>query len=123
MWDLWLSQHESMTPVGVVTDRDLAVRAVTKNLDMSRERVESVMSERMITAHVNDDLDDVITTMEQNKVRRVLVLDQFGGLFGIVSIDDIISFLSGEFNRVQNLYISQTETSSRHRAHEFTRMI
>lgn len=113
----------SMTPIGVVTDRDLAIKAVAKNMDMRLEKVETIMTSRLITAHVNDDLDEVITLMEQNQVRRILVLDQLDQIFGIVSIDDIVSFLSKEFSRVQGLYLSQIGTSSRQRSHEFSRMI
>jgi CBS domain-containing protein len=76
--------------VGVVTDRDIAIRVVAegKNGDT---RVGDVLSGgRMTTCRPDDSVDDVMDAMAKDKVRRVPIVDDAGMLVGIVSQADIV---------------------------------
>ena len=80
---------ESLTPIGIVTDRDIACRAIAKGINALELTARDCMSSPSVTVHENADLNDCIEAMEQNRVRRVLVLDDFGRCCGIVSQADI----------------------------------
>lgn len=73
--------------VGMVTDRDIAIRGVASGLHHGSP-VMRVMSEDVETCSVDDDLDDVLDRMGQEQVRRMPVTSDDGELIGIVSISD-----------------------------------
>ena len=79
---------DSGTLVGVITDRDIACRCVAdgKSSDTS---VEDVMTSSPITVTPDTSVDDCRSKMEDNKVRRLPVVDESGKCCGIVSQADI----------------------------------
>lgn len=74
--------------LGVVTDRDIVVRAVAKGLD-GNTPLAKVMSSDVRTARETDDLDTVLADMASSQIRRLPVLDGEERLVGIISIGDI----------------------------------
>jgi CBS domain-containing protein len=76
-------------PVGVVTDRDIAVRVVAAGRDVSAATAADAMSTPCRTVDSETSLRDCTRLMEDEQVRRVPVIDQEGRLAGIVSIADI----------------------------------
>ncbi|MES2283638.1 MAG: CBS domain-containing protein [Pseudomonadota bacterium] len=74
--------------LGVVTDRDIVIRAVAKGLD-GQTPLSGIMSRQVQTASPEDDLDDVLERMADGQIRRMPVVDAQGGLVGIVSLGDI----------------------------------
>ena len=79
---------EGDTLVGMVTDRDIVVRAVAHGLDGSTA-LSKVMSTDIRTARESDDLDTVLADMASSQIRRLPVLDNEECLIGIISIGDI----------------------------------
>ncbi len=77
------------TVVGFLTDRDLVVRALADNRSLSDTKVEDIMTEKVYAITQDSDLDQAVQTMEQMKVRRLLVTDENGQVVGIVSTGDI----------------------------------
>lgn len=75
--------------VGLVTDRDIVVRAVAEGKDCRTTRAEEIMSTDIETAHPNDRVIDVIRKMGQKQVRRIPVVSENGYLRGMVSLGDI----------------------------------
>jgi CBS domain-containing protein len=75
--------------VGLVTDRDIVVRAVAEGKDVTTTRVEEVMTTDIHTAHPNDRVIDVIRKMGDKQVRRIPVVGENGQLRGIISMADI----------------------------------
>jgi CBS domain-containing protein len=80
---------ESMKPIGIVTDRDIACRAIAKGKNALELKARDCMSSPSVTARPDASLNDCIEAMESNRVRRVLVVDEFGRCCGIVSQADI----------------------------------
>jgi CBS domain-containing protein len=74
--------------VGVITDRDIAVRAVAKGLPPSA-MVRDVMSQEVLYCFDDEDVEDVVQNMADIKVRRLPVLNRKKRLVGIVSLGDI----------------------------------
>jgi CBS domain-containing protein len=76
--------------VGVVTDRDIAIRAVAEGRD-GGTRVSEVMStSRLATCTADDDVDDAMQAMAIEQVRRIPIVDERGTLIGIVAQADIV---------------------------------
>lgn len=74
--------------LGVVTDRDIVLRAVAQGLD-GNTPLAKVMSTDVRTARESDDLDTVLADMASSQIRRLPVLDGEERLVGIISIGDI----------------------------------
>jgi CBS domain-containing protein len=76
--------------VGVVTDRDIAIRVVADGKDINC-RVSDVMSSgKLTTCGPTDDVDRVMEAMSREQVRRIPIVDERGTLVGIVAQADIM---------------------------------
>jgi CBS domain-containing protein len=74
--------------VGLVTDRDIAVRGVAEG--RADARVRDVMTADPKTAREDDDVDSVMSLMGSEQVRRIPIVDERGQLVGIVAQADIV---------------------------------
>ena len=79
----------SNRPVGVVTDRDIVCRIVAEGKNPSGYTAESCMTTGVVAVRADAPLDEVISTMEAHKIRRVPVVDDGGCCSGIISQADI----------------------------------
>jgi CBS domain-containing protein len=75
-------------PVGVITDRDIAIRVVAEG--RTGATVRDAMTAGVSTCKEDDDLKDVMQLMASQQVRRVPIVDNRGELVGIVSQADIV---------------------------------
>jgi CBS domain-containing protein len=75
---------------GIVTDRDLATRAVASGADPTRAHVRDVMTAQVIACREDDDVEEAARTMEERAIRRIMVLDREGDLSGMLSVDDLV---------------------------------
>jgi CBS domain-containing protein len=76
-------------PIGIVTDRDMACRAIAAGKNALELQARDCMSAPCITVGLDWSLDDCCDAMEQNRVRRILVVDRAGDLCGVISQADI----------------------------------
>lgn len=76
-------------PVGVITDRDIVVRALAEGLKPAETSVESVMTSEVLHCREDDDARDAADLMAENRVRRLLVLNEADELAGVVSLADL----------------------------------
>jgi CBS domain-containing protein len=81
-------------PVGVITDRDIAARAVAAGRNPLEMRASDLMSSPVITVKPTTDVDDCCDTMEEHQIRRVPVVDDSGSCCGMVSQADIAKHAS-----------------------------
>lgn len=84
-----VSDPKSRKPVGIVTDRDIACRAVAEGKNASRLTAGDCMSSPCLTAGEETTLEDCCRLMEANRVRRIVVVDESGRCSGIVSQADV----------------------------------
>lgn len=77
-------------PVGIITERDLVRRVVSKNLQPKRVQAKAVMSAPIITTDPYMDISDAARRMSKLGIRRLVVMDQ-DRLIGIVSDNDIVA--------------------------------
>ena len=90
-------------PVGVVTDRDLTLRALGYGLSPETP-VRNVMTHNVVAVTEEADLKETLRVMEENGVRRVPVLNEEGLAVGIVTTDEILVRLIGYMNKLGVVY-------------------
>ena len=76
--------------IGIVTDRDIAIRHVAEGHDSSSCPVREAMTSSVRTAREDDDVESVMDLMGKEQVRRIPVVDERGSLVGIVAQADIV---------------------------------
>ncbi len=79
---------ESGKLIGVVTDRDLVVRALARGLD-PKTRVREVRTEEAVACGPADNLAAARAMMERNLIRRLVVVDDYRTPIGIITLDDL----------------------------------
>jgi CBS domain-containing protein len=75
--------------VGIITDRDITVRAVARGMDPNQTRVDEVMTRDVLSCSSDAEVEDACQLMEKRQVRRLLVTDGNDTPVGIVSLGDI----------------------------------
>jgi CBS domain-containing protein len=80
-------EHESV--VGMITDRDITIRAVALGRNPMTTKVRDVMSGEVVCCFLDQDVEVAAHLMESQQIRRVLVLDRDKRLVGIVSLADL----------------------------------
>ena len=81
--------------IGMITDRDIAVRGIAKGYGPDTP-VRELMSNDIICAREDEDVEDVATKMSEAQVRRLPVIDDDNRLCGIVSLGDLARETSDE---------------------------
>ncbi|MFA7613453.1 MAG: CBS domain-containing protein, partial [Candidatus Caldatribacteriota bacterium] len=76
--------------VGMITDRDIAIRAVAEGKDPNKVQVGEVMTSKVLYCFEDQNVHDVIKNLGQNKVRRLPVLNRDKRLVGILSLGNIV---------------------------------
>lgn len=99
-------------PVGIVTDRDIVIEIIAKELDLEQVAVGDIMSFDLVTARESDGICETIQLMRAKGVRRLPVVNAKGALVGILTVDDIIGLLSEEMVELAKL-ISREQAMER----------
>jgi len=95
-------------PVGIITDRDIVLSVIALQLDPSVFTVGDLATREIVSVREEQGIFETIQEMRKHGVRRMPVLDEEGGLIGIVSIDDLIQLLAEEMGELAKL-ISQEQ--------------
>lgn len=90
-------------PVGIVTDRDLVVEVLEPRLDPTEVTAEEVMTETPETVGIDDGIWETTQAMAEASVRRMPVVETDGSLAGIVTLDDLVVLLIGEFENMADI--------------------
>jgi CBS domain-containing protein len=84
-------------PVGIVTDRDIVIGVVAGDPDhINYLLVSDIMSDELVTAREHDSIEAALKKMEEHGVRRLPIVDADGALAGILTLDDILQYLTGQ---------------------------
>jgi CBS domain-containing protein len=82
--------NDSRTLVGVITDRDIAIRCVADGRDADVRVRDCMSADKLATCRENDDVDRAMDTMRTEQVRRIPIVDERGSLVGIIAQADIV---------------------------------
>jgi len=83
-----LAVYDGETLLGVLTDRDLVVRAIAEGLDPTQTAVHEVLSPEVLHCYEDQNLSEALEQMRREQVRRLVVLDREGQPTGLISVDD-----------------------------------
>lgn len=103
-------------PVGIVTDRDLVVEIMAPELDQMVITVSDIMLPDLATVKENTGVFESIQYMRGKGVRRLPVVDDSGGLVGILTLDDLLELLAEELLALSKLvtHEQKKEMMNRH---------
>jgi CBS domain-containing protein len=109
-----VTDGDASTLVGVVTDRDIVIKAVAEGLDPAQTAVASVMSEDPVCCSQDDPVERALDLMTIHQIRRIPVIGTQGEIVGIISQADVAIRLRDpeETGEVVEA-ISQSDTESR----------
>jgi CBS domain-containing protein len=88
-------QYGRQVPVGILTDRDIALGVVANEVDPKSVSVGDAMSVDLTTVVEDENLMHAIEIMRENGIRRIPVVDADEVLIGILTVDDVLDLLSG----------------------------
>jgi CBS domain-containing protein len=87
-------------PIGMLTDRDVAIEVVAKGLDPDAVRVGDVMHRKPVTIPQDLGILDAVKTFARTGVRRLPVVTKSGTLVGVIAVDDLIMLLGNEMGHL-----------------------
>lgn len=84
------------SPLGVVTDRDIVVEVLGKELDPARVTLRQIMRTPVVIASLSEEVAQALERMKFHGVRRIPVVDEASRLIGILCLDDLLKRLAAE---------------------------
>jgi CBS domain-containing protein len=94
-------------PIGVLTDRDIAVKVVAQGADPATVRVGSLISRKPTVIHESAGILDATKLLSRRGVRRLPVVSQSGKLVGIISLDDLLMLIGSELSHIASTLASE----------------
>lgn len=89
-----IENEDTKKPVGVVTDRDIVCRTLAVEQDPTGMNAGDIMSQPVVTVKSDTSFEDCKKMLEENQIRRIPVVDDKGGICGIVALADITKYAS-----------------------------
>jgi CBS domain-containing protein len=94
-------------PIGIITERDIIKKVTAQNKSADQVAIRHIMSSPVITVQSIDSIDTAAETLAENRVKRLVVLEQDGSMVGILSVSDIAKklarILTEDYNRYRSL--------------------
>jgi CBS domain-containing protein len=84
-----IENEQSRKLVGIVTDRDLALKIVAEGRDAKSTKVEAVMTRQVVTCRADDDVQKALDAMSEHQLRRIPVVDNENRILGIIAQADV----------------------------------
>ena len=84
-----IENRQSQKLVGIVTDRDLALKIVAEGRDPKTTKVEAVMTHNVVTCRADDDLQKALDAMANHQLRRIPVVNNDNKIVGIIAQADV----------------------------------
>lgn len=84
------------SPIGMVTDRDIVVEVLGKELDPARVTLRQIMRTPVVIASLGEEVTQALERMKLHGVRRIPVVDESSKLVGVLSLDDLLKRLAAD---------------------------
>ncbi|MCF6150650.1 MAG: CBS domain-containing protein [Candidatus Kuenenia sp.] len=96
-------------PLGIITDRDLAMKVIAEGKDPAEVKVSQVMTINPRSLREDMPIEEGLRMMRGGQFRRLPVVDDKGALQGLVSMDDILELLAEELSQIAKIIESQAK--------------
>ena len=103
----------AMRPIGVITDRDIAVHAIACDLDLETIAAGDLRIRGLITVKPDADLTEITAAMNEHGVRRLLVATD-SELLGLISVDNVLEAMAELLNNLTGMVARQIEYEQEH---------
>lgn len=90
-------------PIGILTDRDIAIELIAEGVDFDAVAIKDVMSFKLITARDVEEVSQAVERMKDHGVRRLPVVDGAGALVGVLAVDDLIDLAAEQLATLVSL--------------------
>lgn len=90
-------------PLGMLTDRDVAIEIVAQEVEPNSVTVGDAMSQELLALTESDGLLDGLRRMRERGIRRAPVVNEHGGLVGIITLDDVLEIVAEQLFDIVNL--------------------
>ena len=84
-----IANEETKKLIGIITDRDLALKVVAEGQEALSTKVEAVMTRKVVTCRADDDLQRALDAMSEHQLRRIVIVDETNKVMGIISQADV----------------------------------
>lgn len=84
--------------IGMITDRDIALRVVAQGRDPAKTPAEEIMTKGVVYCRTTETVEDAIHLMDEKKIRRLPVIDDNKRLVGMLSLGDVSHSVSRELS-------------------------
>ena len=84
-----IENEQTKKLVGIVTDRDLALKIVAEGRDVKSTKAEEVMTRKVVTCRGEDDVQKALDAMSEHQLRRIPVVDNDNRIVGIIAQADV----------------------------------
>ena len=84
-----IENQQTQKLVGIVTDRDLALKIVAEGRDAKFTQVEAVMTRKVVTCRAEDDLQKALYAISEHQLRRIPIVDADNKIMGIIAQADV----------------------------------
>ena len=96
-------QNECNIPVGIITDRDLVIELVSKDVDIQSITAGDIMSSELVTVRESNHVYDTLKLMRGKGIRRIPVVNDENVLIGILTVDDLLDVVISELDDIVNI--------------------
>jgi CBS domain-containing protein len=103
-------------PIGIVTDRDIVVNGLAGDPEhITYLLVSDLMQRDLVTARDSDTVDDALKKMQEHGIRRLPIVDTTGELVGILTLDDVLQYLTVQQSELVSLVAKEQRHERMHR--------
>ncbi len=85
---------ENRKPIGILTDRDIVIRAVAEGKDSTKTKVSEIMTHEIISCSEDQEIEEGAQLMANKQVRRLMITNKNEELVGIVSLGDLATYIN-----------------------------
>jgi len=103
-------------PIGIIMDRDIVISVVAGDPDhMNDLLVSDVMSSDLVTAQEQDTIETALKQMHEHGIRRLPIVSATGALVGILTLDDVLKYLTAQQSELVALVVREQQQERQHR--------
>lgn len=106
-----VDNHQTMRPLGTVTDRDITIRTFSRNKNPLEMKASDIMTTDIATVTPETDVAECMNVMEDKQIRRILVIDRSGRCTGIVAQADLAEHVTQQGETAE--FIREVSENSR----------
>lgn len=104
--------NSAKRPIGMITDRDLVIRALADARDADSTPVSEVMTPDIVVASFDMTINSALRLMREGPFRRLPIVDKNGVVVGLVTIDDMLIRIGREFGEIGSLIEMETPAAA-----------